>query len=82
MHNTYLDVLCTFGIIGLIIFLLGFIIYPAIACYKTNDALGGFILISFAISLFTETYIDKSVGCILLGFFISFIISTKKEEPV
>ncbi len=82
MHNTYLDVLCSFGIIGLAVFLLGFLIYPAIGCYKANDALGGFILISFAISLFTETYIDKSVGCILLGFFVSFLISYKKPQPV
>jgi O-antigen ligase len=82
MHNTYLDVLCTFGIIGLAVFILGFLVYPAIACYRANDALGGFILISFAISLFTETYIDKSLGCILLGFFISFVISTKKTQPV
>jgi O-antigen ligase len=82
MHNTYLDVLCSFGIIGLAVFLVGFLIYPAIYCYKANDALGGFILISFAISLFTETYIDKSIGCILLGFFISFLISYKKPQPV
>jgi O-antigen ligase len=82
MHNTYLDVLCSFGIIGLAVFLLGFLIYPAVGCYKANDALGGFILISFAISLFTETYIDKSVGCILLGFFVSFLISYKKPQPV
>jgi O-antigen ligase len=82
MHNTYLDVLCTFGIFGLIIFVLGFLILPGIACYRGNDALGGFVLISFAISLFTETYIDKSVGCILLGFFVSFVISYKKTQSL
>jgi O-antigen ligase len=82
MHNTYLDVLCTFGIIGLIVFVLGFFILPGIACYRSSDAFGGFVLISFAISLFTETYIDKSVGCILLGFFVSFVISYKKAQPV
>jgi O-antigen ligase len=82
-HNTYLDVLLTFGIGGLVLFLLGFLVYPAIACYRTNDALGGFILISFAISLFTETYLDKSIGCILLAFFICFVMSYKKRrEPV
>jgi O-antigen ligase len=79
MHSTYLDVLGNVGVVGLIIFLLGFLVLPAIACYKENDALGGFILISFAIALSTETYIDKSVGCILLGFFISFVLSTKKR---
>lgn len=82
MHNTYLDVLCTFGIVGLIVFVLGFLIVPGIACYRTNDALGGFMLISLAISLFTETYIDKSIGCILLGFFVSFVISYKKAQSV
>ncbi|MDP4252683.1 MAG: O-antigen ligase family protein, partial [Bacteroidota bacterium] len=78
MHSTYLDVLANLGVVGLILFLLGFLFLPAVACYKDNDALGGFILISFAIALSTETYIDKSVGCILLGFFISFVLSTKK----
>ena len=82
MHNTYLDVLCTFGIAGLAVFVLGFLVLPGIACYRNNDALGGFVLISFAISLFTETYIDKSLGCILLGFFVSFVISYKKAQPV
>jgi O-antigen ligase len=81
-HNTYLDVLFSFGIIGLIVFLLGYLVYPAIACYRSNDALGGFILISLAISLFTETYLDKSIGCILLAFFISFVMSYKKGQPV
>jgi O-antigen ligase len=82
MHNTYLDTLCTFGIIGLLLFVIGFFVLPGIACYRSSDAFGGFVLISFAISLFTETYIDKSIGCILLGFFVSFVISYKKAQPV
>jgi O-antigen ligase len=78
MHNNYLDVLCTFGIIGLTLFLLAYFILPSIACYRANDGLGIFIVAAFAFSLITETYLDRSLGCVLFGFFSSLIAAYKK----
>jgi O-antigen ligase len=73
MHNTYLDVLCNFGIIGLSIFLLGYLVFPLANCYKTRDGLGLFIILSFAIAMVPETWLDRSVGCVMLGFFFSLV---------
>jgi O-antigen ligase len=79
MHNNYLDVLCTFGIVGLTLFLIAYFFGPAIICYQTADFLGIFIIIAFAFSLFSETYLDRSIGCVLFTFFSSFIMSYKKN---
>ena len=80
MHNNYLDVLCTFGIVGLILFLLSYFIVPLLTCYYVNDFLGVSIIIAFAFALFPETYLDRSIGCVLITFFSSFVMSYKKAS--
>ena len=80
MHNTYLDVLCNFGVIGVIVFLLGYILLPLLSCYRFGDGLGAFIALAFAAAMVTETWPDKSVGCMLLAFFLSFLASARGEE--
>lgn len=79
VHNNYLDVWMSFGVTGLIIFLAGFIILPAYKCVHTGDWYGLMILISFSVSLFAETYLDRTMGNTLLAFFIAFISSYKKR---
>jgi O-antigen ligase len=79
MHSTYLDVLASLGIIGLTTFLLGFVILPLADCIKLKDVIGSIVLIDFMLSFVSETYPDRSMGCIIFGFFISFIISYKKK---
>jgi O-antigen ligase len=78
MHNNYLDLLCTFGITGLALFLLSYLILPVMACFRSRDALGIFITAAFAFSLSSETYLDRSFGCVLIAFFASFIASYKQ----
>jgi O-antigen ligase len=73
MHNIYLDVLCNFGVIGLGVFLLGYFVWPLRNCLRYRDGWGAFIILAFAAALVTETWMDKSVGCILLAFFLSLI---------
>ncbi|HVW63079.1 MAG TPA: O-antigen ligase family protein [Puia sp.] len=80
MHNTYLDVLCNLGIIGLCIFLLGYLIFPLAGCYRTRDGLGLFIVLSFAIAMVPETWLDRSVGCVMLGFFFSLVSAWRTES--
>ena len=75
MHNTYLDVLCIFGIFGLTLFLLAYFIFPLISCYRSGDGLGVFLLLAFAFSMISETVIDRSIGSILLGFFSVFVVA-------
>lgn len=80
MHNNYLDVLVTFGVTGLLIFIAGYIVLPFIGCIKTKDALGGIVVISLAIAMVSESYLDRSLGNVLLGFFIPFILSYKRSD--
>ncbi|HVU55834.1 MAG TPA: O-antigen ligase family protein [Puia sp.] len=77
LHNTYLDVLVNVGVIGLIVFLLGYLFYPLAGSYKARDGLGIFIVISFAVAMIPETWLDRSVGCIMLGFFLSLVSAWK-----
>ncbi len=81
-HNNYLDILCTFGIIGLAFFLLGYFILPIIECYNSKDILGIFIILALALSFISETYFDRSFGCVLTGFFLSFVISYKRPLSI
>lgn len=81
MHNTYLDVLCSLGIVGLWFFLAGFCIVPLIKCASFKDGMGLFVIIAFGLSMITETYPDRSIGCVLFAFFLSFIVSYRQPAP-
>jgi O-antigen ligase len=77
MHNTYLDVLCNLGIAGVLVFLLGYLVWPLVASYRARDGLGLFIILAFAFVMTTETWPDRSIGCIMLGFFLSLVSAWK-----
>jgi O-antigen ligase len=72
MHNSYLDVLCNFGVIGLGIFLLGYLVFPLAASYRGRDGWRAFIIVAFAAAMISECWLDTGLGCILLGFFLCF----------
>lgn len=78
VHNTYLDVWMSLGLIGLLIFLCGFFILPAVQCMQLQDWFGLLVLACLCISLFTETYLDRTVGNTILSFFLSFIACYKR----
>lgn len=80
MHNEYLDVLVNFGVIGFLVFLFGYLVFPLMACYRAMDGLGLFIIGAFAVAMITENWLDRSVGCIMMGFFLS-LVSAWKRYP-
>lgn len=80
MHNNYLDVLSTFGVIGFLVFLLGYFVLPLAGALKNRDILGLVIIAAFAAALITETYMDRSIGCLLLAFFLCFISSWREPN--
>jgi O-antigen ligase len=80
MHNNYLDIFSCFGLIGLLLFLPGYFIIPLAGTIKAGDLLGLFTIAALAASLISETYMDRSIGCLLLGFFLSFISSGKNRS--
>ena len=79
MHNNYIDVFCTFGILGFILFVFGFVILPIRRAIQDRGLLGGLIIGFLAVSMCTETYMDRSMGCLLLGFFLSFVSAWRNK---
>ena len=79
MHSTYLDILASMGIIGLLVFLAGYLVLPIISCFRFHDVLGGLVLTDFILTFISETYPDRSMGCVIFGFFVAFIMSYKND---
>jgi O-antigen ligase len=78
MHNTYLDILLTFGVGGLLLFVFSFFILPLKSCIAERDFIGAVIVAAFLFAVLTENYLDRRMGCILLGFCVPFVLSTYK----
>lgn len=77
LHNNYLDILTSLGIIGLLLFIIGWMILPVIKLYQQKDYLSLLIASTFFVAMFTEIYFDRSLGGMLFGFFIPFLLSDK-----
>jgi len=73
MHNNYLDILCCFGIVGLLLFLAGYIVIPLVKAVRSADWVRVAILLTFTISMIVESYFDRSAGCLLAGFWFCFV---------
>jgi O-antigen ligase len=80
VHNNYLDILYSMGIIGLSPFLVGWVILPLMYAKKSKDWLSFLIILTFAIAWITEIYFDRSLGGMLTGFFIPFLLTDKRKD--
>ena len=78
-HNAYLDVWMSLGIVVFIIFITGFFVLPLAGCLASGNWLGVIVIMAFALSLVTETYLDRTIGNTLLSFFIPFMMLGNKE---
>jgi O-antigen ligase len=78
VHNNYLDILYSMGVIALAIFLVGWIIFPLANARRKNDQLSVLIILTFALAWITEIYFDRSLGGMLTGFFIPFLLTDEK----
>lgn len=83
LHNNYLDILVGLGIMGFILFISSWIILPLFYFRKKNDILSLSILLTFVMAMVTENYFDRSLGGMLFGFFVTFLLSSdiSKNEP-
>ncbi|WP_227006260.1 O-antigen ligase family protein [Rufibacter latericius] len=83
VHSNYLDVLFSLGVIGLIVFVLGWLILPLLFVFKTQNGLALLFLLTFAAAWITEVYFGKNFGTMLVGFFIPFVlIPTPNQETL
>jgi O-antigen ligase len=70
------------GLIGLSLFLVGWVILPLIYANRYNDWLSVLIILTFAIAWVTEIYFDRSLGGMLTGFFIPFLLADSNRATV
>ena len=77
VHNNYLDILYSMGLIGLGLFIMGWVILPLLYASRHKDRLTFVIILTFAIAWITEIYFDRSLGGMLTGFFIPFLLTDK-----
>ena len=75
VHNNYLDILFSMGVAGLVLFLTGWILLPLFQAIRNHDGLAFLILITFSLAMVTENYFDRSVGAMLFGFFVPFLLT-------
>ncbi|HET9825142.1 MAG TPA: O-antigen ligase family protein [Chitinophagaceae bacterium] len=80
VHNNYLDILYSMGIIGLVLFLVAWIILPLVYANRYSDWLSVLMILTFASAWITEIYFDRSLGGMLTGFFIPFLLTDKRED--
>ncbi|MES1218162.1 MAG: O-antigen ligase family protein [Bacteroidota bacterium] len=78
LHNNYLDILVSMGVIGLALFLMGWIVLPLNVVIHQRNYLSLFIILTFCIAMITEVYFDRSLGGMLVGFFIPFLLTEEK----
>lgn len=79
VHNSYLDALLTFGVGGLLMFLLTFVVLPLVDVTKRGNMFDLFVVTAFIVSMIFEVYLARSIGSMLAGFFFSFIAATKRN---
>ena len=80
VHNNYLDILFSMGVAALLLFLTGWIFLPAFAAIYNRDMLALLILITFTLAMVTENYFDRSIGAILFGFYICFMLTPMRSR--
>lgn len=80
LHNQYLDILSSLGVIGLIFFMLGFIIGPLVYAVKRKNLLALAVILTFAFALITDNFLDRSFSTIVFSFFIPFILVINNQD--
>lgn len=74
VHNNYLDILFSTGLIGFILFFTGWLLLPVIRLIRARDTLALFIVATLALAMITEVYFDRSLGAMAFGFLICFLL--------
>jgi O-antigen ligase len=78
-HNQYLDILMSMGIVGLIIFLTCYFIYPFWIFYKRRQIFPVMLFLLLAVCLITENMFGRYQGIVLLALILP--LASKIETP-
>lgn len=80
VHNNYLDILYSMGAIGFLLFLAGWVVLPLAYAGRHRNRLAMLIILTFASAWITEIYFDRSLGGMLTGFFIPFLLALDNSQ--
>lgn len=72
VHNQYIETMVCFGLLGLAVFIYGFI-YPVYLSTKKGNYLHALVLILFLLALVTESVLNRFMGIVLFAFFNSLL---------
>ena len=75
VHSNYLDILYSTGLIGLLLMLAGWVVLPLQRLWRNGYGLGVLIVANLAIAFITEIYFDRTIGGMVAGFFIPFLLN-------
>lgn len=67
LHSQYVDILAATGIIGILVFLATYIVYPVVTFIKRKQSLAILVFTGLAICLLTENMFDRYQGEVLIG---------------
>lgn len=80
LHNNYLDILVGTGIIGIVLFFVGWLILPFRSALIDKDYLSVLMLSTISVALITEVFFDREFGGMLVGFFIPLLMIDKTQD--
>ncbi|MFI5151403.1 MAG: O-antigen ligase family protein [Bacteroidia bacterium] len=79
-HNQYLDVILTYGLLGLFLFLTVFFILTLRVVWKRKDFLFLFFVVSMGVYMITEVMLSRNQGTAFIAFFITLMSVPAREE--
>ncbi len=80
VHNNYLDVLISIGLVGFVFFVLGWVILPLYATARSSDWLSFLIIGTIAFAMITEIYFDRTIGGMIVGFMVPFLLTDRRKS--
>lgn len=80
VHSNFVDVLYSTGAIGFLLFFAGWVLLPVVYVLKKEDGLGFLMVLTIVSAMVTEIYFDRTIGSMICGFFIPFVLNTVLQE--
>lgn len=74
IHNNYLDILYSTGIVGLLLFLSGYCLLPFISFWRQRNWLAVLIHGTLLLAMITEVYFDRSIGTLSFAFWTCLLL--------